>query len=148
MRRGSDQINSKEIFMRIRPMLWLAVLLAFGAPGASPVSAEEAAQTRINLEAETRIYKSGDKYVVAFYRADGSEIIGLLEPPKSFTQVKIKAPTLADLKDWRVVTSIDVAAKNAGGKMDAAFGKPGNAKLTRKRRLELIEKSRSTAVKL
>ena len=58
------------------------------------------------------------------------------------------APTLADLKDWRVVTSIDVAANDAAGKIDASVGKPRNSKLTRKQRSELLEKSRSTAATL
>ena len=98
--------------MRIRPILWLALLLTFGAPGASPVSAEDAAQTGTNREAVMRIFKSGNKFVVAVYRADGSAALGLLEPPKNAPQGKGKqaaAPTLADLKDWRVVTSVEVA---------------------------------------
>src|SRR5438477_3331515 len=131
--------------MRIRPILWLALLLAFAAPAASPVSAEDAART--GTEAVTRIFKSGNKFVVAVYRADGSAVFGLLEPPKSSPQGKGKelaTPTLADLKDWRVVTSIDVAAQGAAGKIDVSVGKPGNSKLTRKQRSDLIKEARST----
>src|SRR5438128_11582970 len=134
--------------MRIRPILWLALLLTFGAPGASPVSAEDAAQTGTNREAVTRIFKSGNKFVVAVYRADGSAALGLLEPPKNAPQGKGKqaaAPTLADLKDWRVVTSVEVAANGAAAPIDVAAGKPGNAKLTRKQRSELFKQTRATA---
>ena len=102
--------------MRIRPILWLALLLAFGTPGASPVSAEDAART--GTEAVTRIFKSGNKFVAAVYRADGSAVFGLLEPPKSSPQGKgkeVAAPTLAELQNWRVVYSIDVAAKAPDG---------------------------------
>jgi hypothetical protein len=138
----------KESFMRIRTMLWLALVLTFGVPGVSPASAEGAAQSGTNREAVTRIYKSGDKFVVAVYRADGSAALGLLELPKSASQDMGKAaaaPTLADLKDWRVVATVEVAANGAAGPLDVAAGKPGNSKLTRKQRSELFKQTKVTA---
>lgn len=138
--------------MRIRPMLWLALLLTFGVPGASPAPAQDAAQGGTNREAVTRIYKSDDKFVVAVYRADGSAALALVELPKPRGSGKTATkPDMANLmQNGRVIYTVNVLAKDMPGaeSTDASAskrveGKP-SPKLTRKQRTELIKEHKAS----
>src|SRR5262245_34593923 len=140
--------------MRIRPALRFALPLALLLGAAvAPALAEDTEQPK--NEAAMRVYKSGDKFIVAIYREDGSAALALVEPPKSIPRGKgASRADMADLmRNGRVIYTVNVAPKDtpADEPTDAtdSAGKPSKgapvAKLTRKQRSDLIKRIRSTA---
>ena len=142
--------------MRIRPALRFALPLALLLGAAvAPALAEGTGQPK--NEAAMRVYKSGDKFIVAIYSEDGSAALALVEPPKSRARGPGKGaskPDMADLmRNGRVIYTVNVAPKDtpADEPTDAtdSAGKPSKgapvAKLMRKQRSDLIKRMRSTA---
>ena len=87
--------------MRARSALSFALPLVFALSAAltAPAFAEETAQPAKAEQpanaagAEMRVYKRGDKFVVAIFRADGSAALALVEPPKAPAQTLLLAST-------------------------------------------------------
>jgi hypothetical protein len=134
----------------------LPLALVLGA-AAAPALSQGAEQPTTDGEADMRVYKSGDKFVVAIYRQDGSAALALVEPSKSRASGKAASrPDMADLmKNGRVIYTVKVAATGGSAEtIDATelAGKLGNgtpvAKLTRKQRSDLIKQHKSAAGKL
>jgi len=135
----------------LRFALPLALLLA-GA--AAPALSQGAEQPKTDGEAAMRVYKSGDKFVVAIYRQDGSAALALVEPRKSRASGKAPSrPDIADLmKNGRVIYTVNVAAKNGAAETTdatepaAKLGKAAPlAKLTRQHRSSLSKQNKLTA---
>jgi len=133
-----------------RLVLPLALLIG-GA--AAPVLAQGAGQPKTDGEAAMRVYKSGDKFVVAIYRQDGSAALALVEPPSHTSGKAASTPDMADLmKSGRVIYTVKVAAPDASAEtIETAklTGKPGKgaavAKLTPKQRSDLVRQHKSVA---
>jgi hypothetical protein len=133
-----------------RLVLPLALLLG-GA--AVPVLAQGTGQPKTDGEAAMRVYKSGDKFVVAIYRQDGSASLALVEPPSHASGKAPSTPDMAELmKSGRVIYTVKVAATDgSAGTIDGKelAGKLGKgtsfAKLTPKQRSELIKQHKSAA---
>ena len=134
-----------------RLVLPLALLLG-GA--AAPVLAQGTGQPKTDGEAAMRVYKSGDKFVVAIYRQDGSAALTLVEPPPSHASgMAPSTPDMAELmKSGRVIYTVKVAAPDASAEtIDATelTGKLGEgtpvAKLTPQQRSDLIKQHKSAA---
>src|SRR5262249_59669771 len=99
------------------------------------------------------VYKSGDKFVVAIYRQDGSAAFALVEPTKSTSGKSASRPDMSDLmKTGRVIYTVHVPGTEGAAK---AIGAPepadklGNgiplAKLTRKQRSDVVKQYTLTA---
>jgi hypothetical protein len=134
-----------------RLVLPLALLLG-GA--AAPVLAQGTGQPRTDGEAAMRVYRSGDKFVVAIYRQDGSASLALVEPPQSPASGKAApTPAMADLmKSGRVIYAVKVAATDRSAETidgKELAGKLGTgtsfAELTPKQRSDLIKQHKSVA---
>ena len=136
----------------LRFALPLALLLA-GA--AAPALSQGAEQPKTDGEAAMRVYKSGDKFVVAIYRQDGSAALALVEPRKSRASGKAPSrPDIADLmKNGRVIYTVNVTANDTAAAETTDATEPAAelakaaplAKLTRQHRSSLSKQNKLTA---
>jgi hypothetical protein len=138
----------------IRSALRFALPVALLLGAAAPALSQGTEQPKTDGEAAMRVYKSGDKFVVAIYRQDGSAALALVEPPHSRASGKAASrPDMADLmQKGRVIYTVKMAAADGtADRADAAepAGELGKgtplAKLTRKQRADLIKQHKLVA---
>jgi hypothetical protein len=155
--RGIPTPEGEASMTRIRSALQFALPLALllGAAVMPPALAEDTEQPSNDGKAAVQVYKSGDKFIVAIYRQDGSAALALVEPPKSRGSGKAASRLdMADLmRNGRVVYTVNVAANDTPAAESTDETKPAGkpdkgapaAKLTRKQRSDLIKRHRLAA---